>query len=605
MKKILKSNKFNKLFEIYKIVCYTLKVYKEDNMNIKSYLEEKLRNVFKSLGYSENMVAVAFSDREGVDLQCNSAFSLAKEVKGNPVAIAENIVSACADLEKEFAVELARPAFINFKIKPEFYSKIANDMLKSDRLGAEKLANPITMVLDYGGANVAKPLHVGHMRSAVIGEALKRLNLFMGNNVIADVHLGDWGLQMGLTIAELMDEYDLGYYFGENKPKIEITENMLDDAYPKASARKKEDEEFAKRASDITLWLQTKKKGYYEIYLEIRKASVAMVKRTYTTLGTSFDLWNGESSVNDIVPEVLDIFKKKNLSYESEGAQIVDVAEESDNEPMPPLLLMKSNGAQMYPITEIATIYERVQKYNPDKILYLTDFRQGLHFKQVFRCVRKAGIVKDDISLVHMPFGTVNGKDGKPFKTRDGGAFKLENLIELVTDKAYEKLEASEKIEKPSRELALKIGLSALIYGDLSNFVSKDYIFDIDKFLTFEGKTGPYIQYSAVRIKSLLDKSDIKDSKIIIGKPVEEKIVMNILKLINSFNIALEENSLNSICLALYELASAYSNFYNDVKILKEENDEQRQSYLNLSKLVLKAIELTCQILAIEIPDRM
>jgi len=574
-------------------------------MNIKSYLEEKLKIVFKSLGYNENLVAVAFSDREGVDLQCNSAFSLAKEAKLNPVMVAENVVNACKNLKEEFEIELAKPAFINFKIKPSFYSKIANNMKNSNRIGVEPIKNPITMVLDYGGANVAKPLHVGHMRSAVIGEALKRLNLFMGNKVIADVHLGDWGLQMGLTIAELMDEYDLGYYFGENKPKVEITESMLDDAYPKASARKKEDEEFAKRASDITLWLQTKKKGYYEIYLEIRKASVAMVKRTYTTLGTSFDLWNGESSVNDIVPEVLDIFKNKNLSYESEGALIVDVASEEDNEPMPPLLLMKSNGAQMYPVTEIATIYERVQKYNPNKILYLTDFRQGLHFKQVFRCVRKAGIASNELQLIHMPFGTVNGKDGKPFKTRDGGAFKLENLIELVTDKAYEKLETSEKIEKPSRELALKIGLSALIFGDLSNFVSKDYIFDIDKFLTFEGKTGPYIQYSAVRIKSLLDKSDIKDSEIIISKPIEEKIIMNILKLINSYSIALEENSLNSICLALYELASSYSNFYNDIKILKEEDEKRRQSYLNLSKLVLNVIELTCNILAIDIPDRM
>ena len=574
-------------------------------MNIKGYLEEKLKKVFKNLGYNENLATVAFSDREGVDLQCNSAFALAKEIRLNPVLVAEKIIAASEELKEEFDIELAKPAFINFKIKSEFYSKIANSMMKSERLGVETTKNPITMVLDYGGANVAKPLHVGHMRSAVIGEALKRLNVFMGNKVVADVHLGDWGLQMGLTIAELMDEYDLGYYFGEDKPKVEITEAMLDDAYPKASARKKEDEEFANRASDITLWLQTKKKGYYEIYQEIRKTSVAMVKRTYTTLGTSFDLWNGESSVNDIVPEVLDIFKNKNLSYESEGALIVEVAEESDKEPMPPLLLMKSNGAQMYPITEIATIYERVKKYNPDKILYLTDFRQGLHFKQVFKSVRLAGIVEEKPELIHIPFGTVNGKDGKPFKTRDGGAFKLENLIELVTDKAYEKLETSEKISKPSRELALKIGLSALIFGDLSNYVSKDYIFDIDKFLTFEGKTGPYIQYSAVRIKSLLDKSDIKDSKIIISKPIEEKIIMNILKLQNSYSIALEENSLNSICLALYELASSYSNFYNDIKILKEENESQRQSYLNLSKLVLRAIETTCKILAIDIPERM
>lgn len=574
-------------------------------MNIKKYVEEKLKKVFIKNGFDENYASVSFSDREGVHLQCNGAFAIAKSLKKNPIEIAETIKNSFLEECDEFEIEVAKPAFVNFKIKSELFSKLANNILKDERVGVEKLSNPSTIVLDYGGANVAKPLHVGHMRSAVIGEAIKRLNIFKGNKVISDAHLGDWGLQMGLTIAELMDTYDFGGYFGEDKPKIKITEKMLETAYPNANTKKKSDEEFAKRASDITLWLQNKKAGYYEIWQEMRDVSIKMVKRIYSSLGTSFDLWNGESSVNDIVPTILKLFEDKKLSYESDGAKIVDVAIEGETEPMPPLLLQKSNGAQMYPITEIATIYQRVRDFNPDKILYVTDFRQALHFKQVFRCVKKAGIVGDKPILTHIQFGTVNGKDGKPFKTRDGKVAGLEDLIDTISDKALEKLKSSDKVQNPTKELAMKIGVGALIFGDLINVVSKDYIFDVDKFVNFEGKTGPYIQYSAVRIKSLLDKSDYKESSIKIALPSQEKVMMEVLKLINAYDVALEENSLNALALGVYELASAYSTFYNDVKILKETDDVKRQSYLNFSRMVLKCIENACNILAIEIPERM
>ncbi len=574
-------------------------------MNIKKYVEEKLKKVFIKNGFDENYASVSFSDREGVHLQCNGAFAIAKSLKKNPIEIAETIKNSFLEECDEFEIEVAKPAFVNFKIKSELFSKLANNILKDERVGVEKLSNPSTIVLDYGGANVAKPLHVGHMRSAVIGEAIKRLNIFKGNKVISDAHLGDWGLQMGLTIAELMDTYDFGGYFGEDKPKIKITEKMLETAYPNANTKKKTDEEFAKRASDITLWLQNKKAGYYEIWQEMRDVSIKMVKRIYSSLGTSFDLWNGESSVNDIVPTILKLFEDKKLSYESDGAKIVDVAIEGETEPMPPLLLQKSNGAQMYPITEIATIYQRVRDFNPDKILYVTDFRQALHFKQVFRCVKKAGIVGDKPILTHIQFGTVNGKDGKPFKTRDGKVAGLEDLIDTISDKALEKLKSSDKVQNPTKELAMKIGVGALIFGDLINVVSKDYIFDVDKFVNFEGKTGPYIQYSAVRIKSLLDKSDYKESSIKIALPSQEKVMMEVLKLINAYDVALEENSLNALALGVYELASAYSTFYNDVKILKETDDVKRQSYLNFSRMVLKCIENACNILAIEIPERM
>lgn len=574
-------------------------------MNIKKYVEEKLKKVFIKNGFDENYASVSFSDREGVHLQCNGAFAIAKSLKKNPIEIAETIKNSFLEECDEFEIEVAKPAFVNFKIKSELFSKLANNILKDERVGVEKLSNPSTIVLDYGGANVAKPLHVGHMRSAVIGEAIKRLNIFKGNKVISDAHLGDWGLQMGLTIAELMDTYDFGGYFGEDKPKIKITEKMLETAYPNANTKKKTDEEFAKRASDITLWLQNKKAGYYEIWQEMRDVSIKMVKRIYSSLGTSFDLWNGESSVNDIVPTILKLFEDKKLSYESDGAKIVDVAIEGETEPMPPLLLQKSNGAQMYPITEIATIYQRVRDFNPDKILYVTDFRQALHFKQVFRCVKKAGIVGDKPILTHIQFGTVNGKDGKPFKTRDGKVAGLEDLIDTISDKALEKLKSSDKVQNPTKELAMKIGVGALIFGDLINVVSKDYIFDVDKFVNFEGKTGPYIQYSAVRIKSLLDKSDYKESSIKIALPSQEKVMMEVLKLINAYDVALEENSLNALALGVYELASAYSTFYNDVKILKETDDVKRQSYLNFSRMVLRCIENACNILAIEIPERM
>ena len=574
-------------------------------MNIKKYVEEKLKKVFIKNGFDENYASVSFSDREGVHLQCNGAFAVAKALRKNPIEIAEIIKTSFLEICNEFEIEVAKPAFVNFKIKGELFSRFANDILNDEHIGVEKLSNPSTIVLDYGGANVAKPLHVGHMRSAVIGEAIKRLNIFKGNKVISDAHLGDWGLQMGLTIAELMDSYDFGGYFGENKPKLKITEKMLETAYPNANARKKTDEEFAKRASDITLWLQNKKSGYYDIWQEMRKVSIDMVKRVYTTLGTSFDLWNGESSVNDIVPTILKIFEDKKLSYESDGAKIVDVSIDGETEPMPPLLLQKSNGAQMYPITEIATIYERIQDFNPDKILYITDFRQSLHFKQVFRSVKLAGIVEDRPKLIHIPFGTVNGKDGKPFKTRDGGVASLEDLIDSVSEKALEKLKTSDKVENPTKELALKIGVGALIFGDLINVVGKDYIFDVDKFVNFEGKTGPYIQYSAVRIKSLLDKSDYVKGSIQITLPSQEKVMMEIFKLINAYDVALEENSLNALALGVYELASAFSTFYNDVKILKEPNEKIRQSYLNFSKMVLNCIENACNILAIEIPERM
>ena len=572
-------------------------------MNIKYYLNDKLEKVFNKLGYDTKFANVAFCTTNLADLQCNASFALAKMLHKSPIEVADELIDNMQELTKDFEIANVK-GFINFIIKDSMLSEIANKALKSDRLNTPKLKNPKTMVIDYGGANVAKPLHVGHMRSAVIGEAMKKLNIFLGNNVVSDVHLGDWGLQMGLTIAQLMDDYDMGYYFGEDKPKIEITIAMLDDVYPKASARKKEDQDFYDRASEITLLLQQKVKGYYDIWQEMERVSVDMVKTSYTRLGATFDLWNGESSVNDLVPYVVNLYKEKGLSQESDGATIVEVSKEDETQPMPPLLLMKSNGAQMYPVTEIATIVDRMKIYNPDEILYITDNRQMLHFNQVFRACRLAGIVDDSTELKHITFGTVNGKDGKPFKTRDGGTFKLDDLIDMVTSKALEKLRAN-MVDVPNmQDLSEKIGVGALIFGDLSNIISKDYIFDLDKFMTFEGKTGPYLQYTAVRIKSILQKSDYVPFDININADTKD-IMIKILKLIDSFDIAYREYSLHSIALAVYELCSSFSNFYNNVKILATEDYEMRQNYLNICKLTYNAIELATNILGIKIPDRM
>lgn len=574
-------------------------------MNIKNYLTSELEKVFEKLGYDKSYAKVSFSDREDIaHLQCNGAFGVAKSAHTNPMIIADSIVNELSYLSDKFDISVAKPAFINFLIKDEYFARLAHDFAGDERVGVDKLDHPDFMVLDFGGANVAKPLHVGHLRSAVIGEALKRLNLFMGNTVVGDVHLGDWGLQMGLTIAELMDDYDMTGYFDSSKPKTKITEEMLEVAYPKASARKKTDEEFASRASDITLWLQNKKSGYYDIWQELREVSVNMVKRTYDRLGVSFDLWNGESSVNELVPAVVKDLKDKGLAYISEGALVVDV-ENYTNQPMPPAIILKSNGAQMYIITDIATIVDRAKKYPKlSRIVYVTDDRQALHFRQVFGVTRQAKLVDDNVKLEHYGFGTVNGKDGKPFKTRDGGTMKLDDLIDMVTTKAHERL--LENGSNENKELAHIIAMSAIKYGDLSNQISRDYIFDEDKFTTFEGKTGPYLQYTAVRIKSLLSKAGFKgNSNVTITLPEERKIVYSVLKLIDGYATCLNESSLNTLCAELYNVASAYSNFYNNIKILTEKDDEKRNTYLTLSNMVFKALEKGLYVLGIEVPEYM
>lgn len=585
---------------------------------VKDILEKSLKKAFKSLGFDENDVLVGYSNRpEVADYQCNSAFALAKKLGKNPIEIANQIKNELKELEEDFEVSVCAPAFINFKMTNKLLSKVANSVQKDQQALIKKPTKKLTVVMDYGGANVAKELHIGHLRSPIIGEALYRLNKLMGNKVISDTHLGDWGLQMGLTIAQLEDDLYLEGYFGRGENK-QITLDTLNEEYPKASARKNTDLKFREKAENYTLKIQRNEQPYFKIYEDIRDLSVKQIKANYQTLGCNFDLWYGESTAYPYIDRTVNIFKEKGLARTSEGALVVDVALPGENipiekksedepqrykNPMPPVIIKKHNSADVYATTDLASILMRNEDYNPDKIIYVVDFRQSGHFTQVFRAAKLAGISPKEQELVHVAYGTINGKDGKAFKTRSGDVVKLQDIIDLITSKAQQRL--SENNMGENSELALQIGVGAMKYGDLSNVVSKDYVFDLDKFSSFEGKTGPYIQYTAARINSLLNKAGEKGGNINIELSEERNIVVNLIKLADSYETSYKDNSLNSLCLAVYNLASAYSQFYNNVKVLTEKDQNKKKGYLGLSSVVLEQIKLALNTLGIDTPNRM
>lgn len=585
---------------------------------VKNELVKHLENAFSKLGFESGDIIVSYSNKpELADYQCNSAFSLAKKLGKNPVLIANEIVDALGDMNGDFEASVCPPAFINFKMTNKFSSLIATKVLENQEELILKPEKSQTVVFDYGGANVAKELHIGHLRSPIIGEALCRLNRLMENKVIADTHLGDWGLQMGLTVAQLEDDGYLDGYFGKGENK-EITLDTLNEEYPKASSRKKTDEKFKEKAEAYTLRIQRKQEPFYTIYQDIRALSIKKIKANYLTLGCKFDLWYGESTAYPYIDRTVQIFKDKGLARKSEGALVVDVALPGENipverksedepqrykNPMPPVIIKKHNDADVYATTDIATILMRNEEFNPDKIVYVVDARQAQHFTQVFRACKLAGISNENQQLVHVGFGTINGKDGKPFKTREGTVIKLEDIINLIKNKAKERL--VENGMGDNDELALQIGVGAMKYGDLINIVSKDYVFDLDKFSSFEGKTGPYIQYTAARINSLLEKADTEGGEINISLAEEKNIIVNLVKLYDSYATSYNDNSLNSLALAVYNLASSYAQFYNNIKVLKEPNEAKKKSYLSLSKAVLKAISLALDTLGIDTPKRM
>lgn len=594
-------------------------------MNIKNMLTKALEEAFLHLNYDLDDLTVSYSTRPEFDFTSNSAFSIAKKAHSNPEVIASSIM---ANLNQDIAdVSFARPGFINFKIKDEFLSKYLNEALSDDRLGLEKVANPIKVVMDYGGANVAKELHIGHLRSPVIGESLARLYKILGNEVITDTHLGDWGLQMGLTIAQLQDDGYVDGYFDKSKENKKITLDTLNEEYPKASLRKNTDEAFKAKAETYTKYVQDQKEPYWSIYQNIREISVDRIKLNYGKLNCYFDYWYGESTSAKYVDEVVKMFVDKGLTKEYQGAIIVDVARVGENipiekknpddpqlykNPMPPVYLKKSNGADVYDTTDIATIYQRNIDFNPDKIIYVVDKRQFLHFEHCFRAVKMAGISSENQQLEFVGFGTINGSDGKPFKTRSGETIKLEDIINLITAGAQKKLTENGLGENP--ELALKIGVAAMKFGDLSNYPTKDYIFDIDKFSSFEGKTGPYIQYTGARINSLLSKAGMDSEKkvyldsmnlIDVSSESQRNIALAFMKLQDSYMLSYKDNSLSPLCTELYNFASSFSKFYNDTRILTEADEQKKNSYLALCSLVLKAIKQASSVLAFDIPEKM
>ena len=591
-------------------------------MDIKEDIRREIEKVLIEMDLSADKLSISFSNLPQLcDFQTNFALITAKNFNMKPLELANAIVDKLNVKGMEFSVAI--PGFINIKVNNEILSNYANEVIVDERFGVGKVTNPRKILIDYGGANVAKELHVGHLRSPIIGEALKRLHRFLGDYVVADTHLGDWGLQMGLTILQLKNDGFLDDFFEKNAKISEIslknvTLDTLNEEYPKASKRKEADEDFKKLADTYTLYIQQKKEPYFTIYKQIKALSVKEIKKNYEMLNAYFDYWYGESDADAYIQETLDIFEKKGLLRESDGALVVDIAEEGEHipipkksedevqrykNPMPPAILKKYNGGVLYVTTEIATILMRNKMDNFDEMIYLTDNRQGNHFVQAFRCAKKAGISPENQVLKHIAFGTMNGKDGKPFKTRSGETVKLKDVINLLIDKASEKLKAN-GIEN-DRELARKIGVGAMKFGDLSNIISKDYVFDIDKFLSFDGKTGPYIQYTIARINSILEKKDVEDGVIHISTNEEREIILALLKLNSSYFVSYEDYSLNLICSSTFDLAKAFSTLYNNTKILSEKDIEKKKSLLAICKLVKRSLSNALNVLGIDIVEKM
>ncbi|MBP3299905.1 MAG: arginine--tRNA ligase [Clostridia bacterium] len=564
-------------------------------------LNDDLKAIARELEFPEDKISVTYSDRPDLcQFQCNGAFGLAKVLRRAPLQIAQALADKFAEKYTYAKAEVAPPGFLNFTVTDEAFSDLLKDFLNDPRCGVEKTDAPRKIVVDYGGPNIAKPLHVGHLRSAVIGEALKRLCVFLGHDVTGDIHLGDWGTQMGLVIAGLAERFDLSYYFGGEGKKPEITLNDLNEIYPMASARSKEDEEFRKKAQDATYRLQNHEKGYYQLWQDVCATSIADIKKDYASLNVEFDLWNGESTCDKYVNPMIDSFIEKGLAYESEGALVMDVAEETDEKPMPPIILRKSNGAQIYASTDLATIVERMETIDPDEMWYVVDARQGLHFEQVFRCARKTGLVKENTLMMHVPFGTVNGTDGKPFKTREGGTMKLKDLIALISDAAGKQLSEGALAQDP--DAARKVGCSALKFGDLVCNRNKNYVFDIDKFVQFDGKTGSYLLYTLVRINSLLAKAGQPDlgAEIKVADKEERDVLMKMQLLVTAYGQAFEEKLPSFLCEGAYDLANAFNVFYGTHKIMSEADPVRKNTWIALSAAVGNLLKQTLDVLGME-----
>ncbi|MDY6352302.1 MAG: arginine--tRNA ligase [Lachnospiraceae bacterium] len=581
-------------------------------------ISDEVKAGFTRAGLDSSYGKVTVSNRPDLcEYQCNGALAAAKEYHKAPIVLAESVAEQLASSSMFSRAEALKPGFINLDLSPEFLSEYGNDMAGSDRFGLDLPKRPLTIILDYGGPNVAKPLHVGHLRSAVIGESIKRIARFAGHTVIGDVHLGDWGLQMGLIITELQERKpDLVYfdpdYSGDYPDEPPFTISELEEIYPCASGKSKEDESYHEKALLATKELQEGRRGYRALLSHIMNVSVSDLKKNYKKLNVSFDLWKGESDAAAYIPQMVSDMKEQGTAYESEGALVVDVKEDSDKKEIPPCMILKSDGAALYNTTDLATMIWRVKDYHPDRIAYVVDKRQELHFIQCFRAARKCNIVPDSCQLDFIGFGTMNGTDGKPYKTREGGVMRLSTLINEVDQKMYEKIISNGDLpEDEARKTADIVALSAIKYGDLSNQPSKDYIFDIDKFTSFEGNTGPYILYTIVRMKSIIRKYEqsgrkLSEKRILPPKTESERgLLLALAPFQDSIRAAYEENMPNRICQYIYELSNAFNHFYHETKILACEDLDRQTSYMSLLDLTLRVLLTGIDLLGFEAPERM
>lgn len=582
-------------------------------------LDEAMGDAFERAGYDRTLGHVMVSDRPDLgEYQCNGALAAAKTYHKAPFLIAEDVVAALTDCaERPFTAEVVKPGFLNLRVAPAFLADYLKEMAADPDLAIQKVEKPKKIVLDYGGPNVAKPLHVGHLRSAVIGECLKRLCRAVGDEVLADVHLGDWGLQMGLIITEMRHRHPEFPYFSEGAAEYPeeapFTISDLEDIYPFASAKSKEDDSYREEALEATHELQEGRPGYRALWKTILDLSVADLKRNYARLNVSFDLWKSESDAQPYIPAMIEDLKTRGIAHYDQGALVVDVEEPTDRRKVPPCIVLKSDGASLYSTTDIATIVERMKLFHPDEIIYVVDKRQSMHFVQVFRTVRKAGIVGENTQLVHVGFGTMNGKDGKPFKTREGGVMRLSSLLDEIEEKMKEKIKENRNVRTEDADrTAEQVALAAVKYGDLSNQASKDYVFDVDKFTSFEGNTGPYILYTIVRIKSILEKAEKEgmqpaDDSLIL--PPEDKVTKALMLDLTDFGAmireAYEELAPHRICSYIYQLSNDFNRFYHETKILAEPDDAKRASYIALLDVTKRVLERSIRILGFEAPDHM
>ena len=582
-------------------------------MSIIKNITKELENIVKQAGYEvENLVLQPSGRKDLGQYQINDAMPLAKKYGKAPRMIAEDIAKVLEQDSRFTNINIAGPGFINITLTDEYLVEILNKISKDINLNIDK-EDPKKIVIDYGGANVAKALHVGHLRSANIGEALKRLAKLLGHDVLGDAHLGDYGRPLGLVLREIKERYPNLEYFDENytgdfsEVELPITNEDLEIIYPYASNKAKEDEQYLDDARDITLRIQRHEKGYYDLWKKVVDISKEDIKGTYAALNVFFEIWNGESDEMEYFDELKQIYEDKDLLVESEGAQIVEVATEEDKAPMPPLIFTRSNGVASYETTDLAAIYERKINFNPDEIWYVVDGRQALHFEQTFRAARKANLVREDVLLEHIGFGTMNGKDGKPFKTRDGGVLSLKALMDLVYKETYSKI-TNESIQEQEKEVVAKtVAVAALKYADLLPFRGTDYIFELEKFADLEGKTGSYILYSTIRMKSLLAKASVlkQEQMHLVGGETEKEIALTILSMPTVLTKAKEARSLNDIAEYLYKLTSLYNKFYAENKVLVEDNQQLQESWLVLTKLVYDINILLLDVLGIKVPEKM